>query len=237
MGALLVFIFIVAMVMVAIKQHKESKRRKILALENIVIGRGTDIIRQSIDIANSSKNYSTKKSRIDVAIKTAQDLVLDYPHRQDCRMLLDDLEKVRVEIYTNCVKEKIIKYTDKSNTSTNAATKINYATKALAEIEEGLRDHYVDNGAMESIKKQLENYIHQVQGNDLKQKAERLEFKGNHAKAADAYMDVLFFLQHDNIDDKLQADEITTLQEKVEALQNIVKSKSPKKTSAKPLVQ
>lgn len=237
MGLLLVFIFIVFMIAAAIQQHKGNKRKKILALENAIIGRGVDVIRQSLDIASNSKNPSTKKSRIDVAVKTAKDLAFEYPHRQDCRMLLDDLEKVRVEIYTNCVKDIIIKYTDKANTSKVAATKINYATKALAEIEGGLRDSYVDSEAMKSIKKQLEDYIHQVQLEDLRQKAERLEFKGSHTKAVDAYMDAIFFLQHDDIDDKLQTEEINTLQEKVDSLINTTKSKAPRKTTAKQIVQ
>ena len=212
---------------------KERLRQQHKEMERLAIQRSLNVIYESIDLAKNSKNPSTKKSRIAVAIEVAEQLAQDYPDHANYSTLSDDLLKIREDIHTDCIIQSVVKFADKANTARTTATRISNASKALAEIEEGIRDDFANKPKLKIINDQLEDFIHKVQLDELKEKAEKLEFKGNHAKAADAYMDALYFLHKDHIDDTLQIDEINALQDKVQTMQDAARNKPPKQAKGR----
>ncbi len=203
--------------------YKRKEQEKIA--RQMVINRSLEVITESVHFAINSKDMGTRLSRIDVAISVADELVNDYPEIDEFSSQLVSLKDYRLELHMENIGNKINKHLDRSNAAKTSAAKINNASKALAEIEEGFRNEYVDKSKLEKCKISIEDYIHQVQIDDLREKAERLEFRGQYSKAAAAYQDALFFIHRDNVDDSLQEEEISEFERKIEAMQNSATAK------------
>jgi len=197
--------------------YKRKEQEKIA--QKMAINRSLEVISESVHFAINSKNMGTRLSRIDVAISVAEELVNDYPKIDEFLSQLTSFKDYRLELHMENIGNKINKHLDRANVAKTAATKISNASKALAEIEDGFRNEYTDKSRLEECKVSIENYIHQVQIEELKEKAERLEFKGQYSKAAAAYQDALFFIHRDNVDDSLQEEEISEFERKIEAMQ------------------
>lgn len=189
-------------------------------MEDRNIRRDMDIISESLKIVQKSKNLDTKLSRVGVAITIAEKLVTNYPHREDVASCLEGLRKAKCELYTECYIDKTKRYVNQANVSNIHKTKVSNATKALAIIEEGLHDDDAHKERLEDVKQKIISYIHAVEKDDLEKKAEKHAFKGEYGKAASAYLDTIYYLHNDHIDDSQQQKDIEALYEKVEAMRS-----------------
>lgn len=197
------------------------------------IQRKIDIMKESLDIVKTSKNPETIVSRYGVAIKMLEELTQECPREESYPKWLSELYRVRTEIHTTAYTDKIKTILDKADISKTAKTKITHAEKALVEIETAMRDEYTDKGSLSQLKDKIRDYIYQVEHSELTGKAEKLEFKEDYAKAADAYLDVLYFLKKDHISDVLQNDQIKELQEKVEVMRQAAEDKKARQAQAR----
>lgn len=75
-----------------------------------------------------------------------------------------------------------------------------------------------DPKSIESFISDLEAAAHQLQLNTYIETAEKAEFKGSKKKAIDQYLEALYFLKTDDIDDKLQKDQIEEIETKIAEL-------------------
>ncbi len=201
-----------------------------------IFGRHTtrllEIINESISLAETSKNASTRKSRIALAVEKAAEMPKMYDGNSNV-FPIEYLLELRDEIHTDCVLVKVDDFISKAKTAKTSNTQINYIEKALAEIQEGLSDPYVFRAILLEKQRYLESLPSVIQLKDLLEKAERFEFKGNFIKAIDAYMDVLFFLKKDGIPGEKQGKQIAALQNKIARLREVSeKNGKPGETEA-----
>ncbi len=64
----------------------------------------------------------------------------------------------------------------------------------------------------------LRKVIQEIQLSSYLNDAKKAEFKGDKKKALDKYYEALYFLQHDEIDDALQTNEIEDIEAKIKEL-------------------
>lgn len=126
----------------------------------------------------------------------------------------------------NCYDQLIIEYLKNEyndiipllNTpSLTTRSKLTKLTKVLTEARKYQRDMFKPELITPLIDK-TDEIIHKVQLNAIITDAEKAEFKGSKKKAMDKYMDALYFLRTDKIDDSLQQNEINKLESKIDEL-------------------
>lgn len=187
------------------------------------ISRHFDIIQESSLIVESSKNLSTRMSRIDVIIDNLETLENEYaakgiPLNLDFHSRKREILNIKSNILEEDAVIKVDDFIKKASLAKTVASKINIANKALMYLKD-LVDNY------DYINKELGikvlKFIHISQLDDLVLKAEKEEFKSNYKKAVDKYQDVLFYLKKDDIDDSLQVEEIKKYEDKVAHLSSL----------------
>ncbi|MEK4085655.1 hypothetical protein [Psychrobacillus sp. FSL K6-1415] len=181
------------------------------------------IIKESKELVEKSKNYKTRIGRID-DILDHLNYLKDYANKG--YQLTGDIDANIIKYLS--LKEKMInKFANitvteclqKADLAKTLNSKLNNANKAILFLEEMKKQYdFKDSTMLGKIKE----YTHLVEYKDLYEKAEKEEFKGNSKKAIDKYMDVLFFLKKDDIDDNLQSKDINMIEEKIKGLQQQV---------------
>ncbi len=71
---------------------------------------------------------------------------------------------------------------------------------------------------MDQLEARVRRFSHQTQLNAYLEAARKAEFKGQKKKALDQYLEALYFLRSDEIDDSLQAEKISELEAKISEL-------------------
>lgn len=178
-----------------------------------------EIIYESIDLAETSKNASTRKSRIALAIEKTAEIPKMYNGNSNIYPM-EYLQELRDEIHTDCVLVKVDNFINKAKLAKTPTTQIGYIEKALAEIQDGLNDPYVFRKLLLEKQAYLEALPNTIQLKNFLEQAERFEFKGYYSKAIDAYMDALFVLKKDDIPDDKQGRQISVLENKIAQLRN-----------------
>lgn len=202
------------------KQREIDKKRMIeeaKAMEQaramqIVYDRLLQVINESIAIAKTTKNHETRLSRIDVAISTSETLLDHFPDDEESRNLYGQLIAIRPQLHLEAFETALEKYMIKARSMKTLKSKINNAEKALVEVESAYLDPYIDKNTVDHYKQAINQFLTDIQVNDYAEKARKYEFKGQYSKAADSYLDALFHIKNDAIDDELQAEQILEIE-------------------------
>lgn len=184
-----------------------------------MIDRHLQIIDESEYLILTSKKFETKISRADVILDNIYRLK-DYAQRgYRFEIDLDEYEERFIILKNRLIEEfaqnKVDGYLQKAALAKTLNSKINNANKALIHLSDMKKNYGYEN---EELEAEIKNFIHKAEYDDLLEKAEKEEFKGNYKKAVDRYKDILFFLRRDDIDDSLQQNEISHIEAKIEEL-------------------
>lgn len=185
------------------------------------VNRSLQIVNDSIELINSSKNWSTKSSRIDLIVKIYEDLIKRfgrYREAEDFRKSLELAKQEQAVIHVQAVKEPVRECLKKAEDATTATQKVNACTKALSIIEKAKEDPLAGPEMLDSLRETVLLARSQFQQDGHLKKAEKHEFKGQQGKALDAYQEALWHLLNDDIDDAKQEESIKLLQAKINEL-------------------
>ena len=180
------------------------------------------IVGESIKLIEKSRVLKTRLGRIDDAIRACQEL-LKYDHRKIKTLVtwpseaIEELERVRRKIVLKEIDDQLVKARTKSQNATTSASKISPYNKIIDTI--GSFYQVLDDvSELERIEQETRVEMDEVQLAAELERAERAEFKGQKKKALDAYLDALFLIRKDSIDDAHQVSEIRHIEAKVRDL-------------------
>lgn len=190
------------------------------------------IIKDSQKIIETSRNLATKLSRIEVAISHLKAL-LDYERRGINTILPPPSEAIRN--YESRREEDLAHHAAlvhdeavaKAKVGGNSRSTITALSKGLLKLR-ALARYNPSN--FTTLEQGLLDRIARETMSDYLDKARKAEFKGQKKKALEQYYEALYFLKHDKIDDRLQADHIKPLEEKIIALGGTLNYEGEKKT-------
>lgn len=180
------------------------------------------VIDESIDLIETSKNFKTRLSRIDVTIKNHQTLYTEYWCRgiqifnKNPLLAINELNHKRKLIIEDEIYNLVEKHLDKAKRAATLNTKLSNGHKALDELLKFKQEFDYEDKVLES---KIHVFLHKTQYDELVLKAEKEEFKGNSKKAIDQYQEALFFLKNDGIPDNEQAELIAELESRISRLQ------------------
>ena len=203
------------------KQKKEEAKKLSLMQAN----RSLQIIENSKDIINKSKNFSTIQSRFDVIFENIEKL-------KELAQLYPDITKPtpqEIEVFyrneketfiSNFILEEVENIYKKATELSGVKTKINKINQAIVMIIDGKKELEKEESIdkLTNKEKELKLYVQKIQLDEFLDKAKKAEFMGKKAKAIDAYKEALYFLKTDKIDDELQQNEIKEIEEKIDKL-------------------
>ncbi len=194
------------------RPQAEAQSREQAQANQMIYNRLLQVINESIAIAKTTKNSETRLSRIDVAISTSESLLEQYPDDVESRNLYGQLIAIRPQLHLEAFEEALEKHMIKARSMKTLKSKINNAEKALVEVESAYLDPYIDKNTVDHYKQAINQFLTDIQVNDFAEKARKYEFKGQYSKAADSYLDALFHIKNDAIDDELQAEQILEIE-------------------------
>lgn len=187
------------------------------------------IIQDSLGIVKSSRNLDTKLSRIQVAIDHLRALQ-NYERRGIETILPPPSEAIRnyerkrqeeIAAHAKIVHEAALA---KVGVATTSKSKITALSKGLLKLRE-LAQHSSSN--VRPLAENLQEQIAKVTMSDYLEKARKAEFKGQNKKALEQYYEALYFLKHDDVDDRLQAEHIALLEQKILGLGGSLNDRQP----------
>lgn len=180
------------------------------------------IINDCVELVAESKNMKTRLSRCDLLVEHAQAL-LEYEQKGIPTIspppseLLTEYTPMRNQIVLEGVTAEVEKALAKAEIAATSRTSINEANKALLKIRDGKQELH-DQTKLDQLEARVRRFLHQTQLNAYLEAARKAEFKGQKKKALDQYLEALYFLRNDEIDDSLQAEKISELEAKISEL-------------------
>lgn len=180
------------------------------------------IINDCVELVTESKNMKTRLSRCDLLVEHAQAL-LEYEQKGIPTIspppseLLTEYTPMRNQIVLEGVTAEVEKALAKAEIAATSRTSINEANKALLKIRDGKQELH-DQTKLDQLEARVRRFLHQTQLNAYLEAARKAEFKGQKKKALDQYLEALYFLRNDEIDDSLQAEKISELEAKISEL-------------------
>jgi hypothetical protein len=198
----------------------ECKQRILLPLI-----RNVQILKESIELAQNGKTFSTRLSRCDLAIEKARELLpvekKGIPTVEpNPSILLEELLQMREAIIEEEVRSVIDKASKKSEVSASQRTKETALTSALIKVEEILENMGSKNKA-NSIRNELNYLIHKTKLDGFLEAARKAEFKNQRKKAIDHYQEALYLIKNDKVSDDEQAEIIDEIEQKVAELEGL----------------
>jgi len=224
---IIIAVAVVAAIIVGIwkKIEKEEKERKKKMIA-IQVNQSLEIIENSKDIINKSKNFKTILHRYEVIfenIERLKKLQEKYPDEDITEPKPTNIEKLYLEEKPKFIKEFVSKEADeimtKAEEVTGIKTKINIANKAIMriiEVKKELKEEDIEK--LNEKEKEIKAFIHKIQLDEFLEKAKKMEFMGQKNKALNAYKEALYFLQTDEVDDSLQKEKIDEIKTKISEL-------------------
>lgn len=181
------------------------------------------IIGESSEIINKSKNLDTQLSRLDLILQYSKDMQI-Y-EKVGIPITNPPLDVIIAECYKyhdqlimdSLVNEYNLIIQTINTPSVTSTSKINKLNKVLTKAHQ-YQSKLNKSDFLDSFISRVESVIHKVQLKSYITDAEKYEFKGSTKKALDKYMDALYFLRTDDIDDSLQQKEINKLETKIDEL-------------------
>lgn len=223
---IVILIILVAVIIFGIwkkieKEEKEKKKKVILAQAN----RNLQIIENSKDIINKSKNFNTILSRFNVIfenIERLKKLEEEYPDVTEPKP--SEIKKFYLNEKEKFIKEFLLEEVEgsmkKARDTIGIKTKINIANKAIIKIIEG-RKELKEEENMEELdekEREIKVFVHKIQLDDFLEKAKKAEFMGQKIKALNFYKEALYFLQTEEIDDSLKKKMTDEIEAKISEL-------------------
>jgi len=181
------------------------------------------LIRNSVKTVMKTKNLNTKLSQLDFIIEEATYL-LKYENKgirmfdTNPSVIIDSAKKDKIEAITENLSDEYSNLISKIEIANSFNTKINEINKFLLKIQ-----NYkgIPNLEINKIEKQIINKKHELQLNNYLEAAKKAEFKNETKKAISQYQEALYFLKNDDIDDKLQKENIKKIEEKIKELSTV----------------
>ena len=180
------------------------------------------IIQGSLKVISDTSNLKTLVSRADLASKHIEGLkkfeargvsTIDPPPSK----FLVSLGEARDERIREILDADLVQARTKSQNAATPAGKLSPYNKILDKI--GMLYSEVDDVSfLEAVERGLRVELDGVQLRTQLEKAEKLAFKGQKKKAIDAYMDALFLITKDSIDDRSQTRQVSQIKNKIREL-------------------
>ena len=193
------------------------------AVVSIEVNSKLRVIQDSINLVKESKNLDTRLSRADLVIQLASEIVDSFESKGITVMepsatdLLRRYKDGRDEIIKESLEQEYKKASAKSEVSTTAKTKINPLSKVLLKIQE-YKSQLTKRESLDELEQKVNIDIHAIQLHFFLDDAKKAEFKGNIKKALDKYLEALYFIKTDKIDDIKQQDTILNIENKIKEL-------------------
>jgi len=175
------------------------------------------IIQDSQEIIKASRNLDTKLSRFQVAIDHLAAL------REYERHGIETVQPEPSEAIRNYVHRRTEEIADhaklahddavaKADLAVSSRSKVTALSKGLLKLRD-LTQYAPDS--IKGLNQDLLQRIAKTTMTDYLEKARKAEFKGQQKKALEQYYEALYFLKHDEVDDSLQMEHITVLEQKI----------------------
>lgn len=180
------------------------------------------IIKDSAKLVEKSAKYETKIGRCKDII-TAAERLLRYEIKgiqtitPEPSIIINSYKSLLPKLIEKALKDEISKYIEKARTAVKHTSRINQLEKGIQKIAE-YRIEHGDNELFDQYEKKMSELIQKVQYEELIEKADKAEFKGQSTKALDMYLDALYHLKNDDIEDAEQSKEISYLEQKIAEL-------------------
>lgn len=182
------------------------------------------LIQESLEIILRSKNLDTKLSRCDFVVEVAQRLHEEYESKGLNLFGFQPLSfaaeygRKRGEILLEGLTADLKATLDKASLAATLTSKINVLAKMLGRVRE-YKGNMSDGEALKPIEQQLIGAIHAVKLQAFLEAAQKAEYKRQPKKALDQYLEALYFLEHDEIDDSRQRKDMAAIQVKIAELE------------------
>ena len=189
---------------------------------NLETDQALRIISESEKLVNTSKKFETRLGRCDDIVIAAQRLLqfeergiamLNVPPSKIIAQALDRKNTLVVEYARELCDDAKRKALTATSSKARAAT----FTKALV----AARNLAVLAGGTPEIHAAitlLGDDVHRATFESFVEEAKKAEFKGNKKRALDQYLEALYFLRTDDLDDILQAEKISGLEKRITTL-------------------
>ena len=182
----------------------------------------TRIIEESNAIVYKSKKLETRISRCELIIEHAKAL-LPYEVRGIPTIspvpskAIEAFGKIRDDIVVDTLQNEFVEILKKTSLPMSPKTKVNRLAKFLLRVREN-KSKVASKDLLNTLETKVSEEIHSTQLNSMLESARKCEFKRQQKKALNHYYDALYFLRHDDIDDKLQSTQISAVEEKIKEL-------------------
>jgi hypothetical protein len=189
-----------------------------------------DIVQRKKDIARQAKavnlpgKFENRVQRCDVAIRHLKTLA-DYERRGipirdfSPSSFLQEYHQTRERILTEGFEKLVSDALARAEVAPTPAARIAQASYALIRLRD-FREQGARPGHLETLERKLKDFVHTTQLNAYLEKANKAEFKRQYKKALDQFREALYFLKHDEVDDKLQAAHIGEIEKKIAELES-----------------
>lgn len=192
-----------------------------LDLEARNVGR---ILRESVEIINSSKNLETRLSRCDTILSLRGSIrELEVRGRRlipEGNTLTQFLERVAAQkalLIASTLEKEADEVFAKVSALATVTSKVAALSKFAVRVE-SFATHPNAPGSLPATRSRIQDAILRIQLDAHLDAARKAEFKGQKKKALDRYYEALYLLRHDDADDALQADQIGPIEEKIRSL-------------------
>lgn len=175
------------------------------------------MIQESADIIKASHKLDTKLSRIKfatdhlIALQKYEQLGIETCHPTPSEAIQNYARRQREEIADHA-KLAYDNAMAKAQVVVGARSKITALSKGLLQLRD-LSPYASDN--IKGLERDLLQEIAKATITEYLEKARKAEFKGQNKKALEQYYEALYFLKHDEVDDRLQTDHISLLERKI----------------------
>lgn len=181
------------------------------------------IIGESAQLVRESKKLEIRLSRLDLlleharAMKVYEDIGINLMN-PPLSEYLTDWDNYRDHIIAEYLQNEYNEVIDSLSSPTmTTKTKINKITKVMNKVKE-YQPKMKNPNNLNCFFEHSDKAIHSIQYDSFIESAKKFEFKGSNTKAIDQYLEALYFLKNDKIDDDLQKDEIEKIEMKISEL-------------------
>ncbi|MEM7754281.1 MAG: hypothetical protein AAF297_01445 [Planctomycetota bacterium] len=180
------------------------------------------IIDSSLELATDGKTVETRLSRLDLIEQHLRSMC-DLERKgiptfePSATRMLAELPVIRVRAVLSKLEDQFELAMSKSELATTPRGKISPIAKVIEGIEQ-YKDHFGEADDAAAFETRVREAHHAIQCQTMREKAERAEFKGQKKQACNAYLDLLFFLRNDDINDFEQSAVIYEVEHKIKEL-------------------
>lgn len=181
-------------------------------------------LNQQMKKADAQVKFTTRLQFCDRTVQLAEKL-LKYEKlgisviKPPPSLIIKTYTENKTSIIKEGLREEARQAVEKSKLAKTVNGKITAISKVILQINEYRKDMPYDKD-LELLETGLRKSLQEIQFNSYLEEAKISEFKGNTKKALDRYYEALYFLQHDEIDDKFQSEAMNMIEEKIKLLSN-----------------